>query len=96
MRDDQPSAADRKSELTDLLGAWQPIETAPRETELLVGRWVNGDWRICQSGLYFDDGNEREGEPAYWYWYCDWDSGGVTDDEGPTHWMPLPPPPQSS
>ena len=73
---------------------WQPIETAPRETELLVGRWINADWRLCQSGLYFDEGNEREGEPANWYWHCDWDAAGVTDNEGPTHWMPLPQPPE--
>ena len=69
---------------------WQPITTAPKETELLVGRNVNGEWRICQSGFYFDAGNEREGEPAYWFWHCDWDNGGVTENEGPTHWMPLP------
>ena len=81
-------------EPSHLLGAWQPIDTAPRKTELLVGRWVNDDWRICQSGFYFDSGNEREGEPADWYWHCDWDNCGVTDGEGPTHWQPLPAPPQ--
>ncbi len=69
---------------------WRDIETAPKETELLVGRMVNDDWRICQSGFYFDAGNDMAGESAYWYWHCDWDNGGVTDGEGPTHWMPLP------
>lgn len=73
---------------------WQPIATAPKETELLVGRFVNDEWRICQSGFYFDAGNEREGEPAYWFWHCDWDNGSVTDNEGPTHWMPLPAEPE--
>lgn len=72
---------------------WLPIETAPKEQELLVGRYVNGEWRVCQSGYYFDSGNEMEGEPSCWYWHCDWDNGGVTDDEGPTHWMLLPPAP---
>jgi hypothetical protein len=72
---------------------WKPIETAPRETELLVGRWVNRDWRICQSGFYFDSGNDMEGEPSCRFWHCDWDNGGVTDDDGPTHWMQLPEPP---
>lgn len=71
-------------------GQWLPIKTAPNNTELLVGRWVSDEWRICQSGYYFDAGNELEGEPAYWYWHCDWDTGGVTDDEGPSHWTPLP------
>lgn len=69
---------------------WLSIETAPKETEILVGRYVNDDWRICQSGFYYDRGNEFEGERPYWYWSCDWDKGGVTDDDGPTHWMPLP------
>jgi hypothetical protein len=73
--------------------SWEPIDTAPREKELLVGRWVNNEWRICQSGYYFDAGNEYEGEPAYWFWCSDWDAGGVTDNEGPTHWQELPEPP---
>lgn len=76
-------------------GPWQPITTAPRETELLVGRYVNDEWRICQSGLYFDAGNELEGEPSCWFWHCDWDNGGVTDNEGPTHWMLLPAAPEN-
>lgn len=71
---------------------WQPIETAPRQTELLVGRYVNGEWRICQSGLYFEPQNEFDGNGGYWFWHCDWDNGGVTD-EAPTHWMPLFTPP---
>ena len=77
----------------DLLERWQPIETAPREVELLVGRWVHGHWLICQSGFYFDSGNDMAGEPAYWYWASDYDGGNVTDGEGPTHWVPLPAPP---
>lgn len=92
----EPDSEPLRVPLGDVLAAWQPIETAPRGMELLVGRWVNNDWRICQSGLYFDSGNEREGEPACWYWHCDWDNGGVTDSEGPTHWMALPAPPQSA
>ena len=73
---------------------WKPIKTAPYNTELLVGRWVNGDWRICQSGFYFDEGSEHHGEPCYWYWSCDFDNAGVTEGEGPTHWMELPPEPK--
>lgn len=82
--------------LNNGLGAWLLIETAPKETELLVGRWVNNEWRVCQSGFYFDDGDERHGEPAHWFWHCDWDKGGVTSGEGPTHWMTLPAAPNAS
>jgi len=71
---------------------WQPIETAPKDTELLVGKIVDGEWRICQSGFYTD--REHRDEDYYWHWYCDFDPGGITDDEGPSHWMPLPEPPK--
>ena len=74
---------------------WQPISTAPNETELLVGKWVNDEWRICQSSRHYDEGSYMDNEPAYWYWASDWDNGGVTDDEGPSHWQPLPPPPST-
>jgi len=68
---------------------WRPIETAPRETEVLVGRWCGGEWRICQSGLHYDSGNAMAGEPpGGWYWHSDWDNGGVTEE--PDAWMPLP------
>lgn len=70
--------------------AWLPIKTAPRDTNMLVGRFVGDEWRICQSIFFFDSGNELDGEPSCWCWACDFDSGGVTDDEGPSHWMPLP------
>lgn len=73
---------------------WKTIDTAPREKELLVGKYVNDQWQICQSGYYYDAGNPMEGEPPYWFWHCDCDSNGVTDDEGPTHWMELPKPPR--
>lgn len=72
--------------------SWKPINTAPKETEIWVGKWVNNEWRTCQSGLYFDQGRDDEG-PPYWFWASDWDMGGVTDNEGPSHWMEIPPPP---
>lgn len=72
---------------------WKPIDTAPRETEILIGRWNDrGVWQFCQSGYYFDAGNDLEGEPSYWYWHCDCDTCGVSED--PQFWMPLPPPPE--
>ena len=71
---------------------WQPIATAPRDTEV----WVYGlakvwsgsmrFWWQGQAGFDADEGNwmttsyNDKGEPLL-----------VT----PTHWMPLPPPPPS-
>lgn len=67
---------------------WLPIDSAPNKTEVLVGRWVNDVWHVCQSGHYYDPGFDLEGEPACWYWASDWDNAGVT--ENPEFWMPLP------
>ena len=73
---------------------WQPIETAPRDgSEIEVGRWVNGEWRICQTSWHHFPGNEFEGEHSVNWWACDADWGGITEDEGPTHWRPIPIPP---
>lgn len=81
------------------MGEWQPIETAPKDgTEVLVGRYVNGEWRLCQAGWHHFPGcdNPIQGyEPDVWWWNCDADWGGITDDEGPTHWMPLTEPPHT-
>lgn len=67
---------------------WRPISSAPKNTELLVGRFLNNGWHICQSGLYYDAGCPFEGETGYWYWSIDHDADSVTVDEGPSHWMP--------
>lgn len=81
---------------------WQPIETAPKGIDLWVGRWFEWDgkreWRMCQSGFYYDGGiNTPDAyEPSYSYWSCDFDHQGVTEDEGPTHWMYLPEAPNGS
>ena len=86
MTDDTTPA---KVRLTDGLGAWQPIETAPKDgTNVLLvnrkGNMATGLWR-------------GRGVMAGW-----WLRGGngpnvfFNDHHGPTHWMPLPAPPQSA
>lgn len=73
---------------------WQPIETAPKD-----GTFID----VWCSGLHNPAG-ARETD-AYWdgtQWMCKmFERGGpftvgfyVTDK--PTHWMPLPPPPQGT
>ena len=74
---------------------WQPIETAPRDREILVG---SGEYCVASAikRMWGPSGS------AEWY-YC---TGGYTvwqgpDETGsileldfePTHWMPLPNPP---
>lgn len=68
---------------------WQPIATAPRETEVLIGAWIDGEFKWGRSVRFYDSGNEREGEPACgWVWSIDDCSDSVA--ENPTCWMPAP------
>lgn len=62
---------------------WQPIETAPKDgTAVLLFTPGKGRWI----------GSFEKRKP-------EWKLAGVSDDprpERPTHWHPLPPPPESS
>ena len=68
---------------------WQPIETAPRDGDTVLlcvqGHVTVGGWldRAAQ--------DIEEYEPGAWegWWTLDADEGE------PTHWMPLPSPPES-
>lgn len=85
------------------MAEWQPIETAPKDVRILlfrsgeqfVGSWMGmpwNTWGVCSQRIpgqweAFTDvgrhaiGFENGSEHVYW--------------EGPTHWMPLPPPPSA-
>lgn len=69
---------------------WQPIEAAPKDGRILLMRDRN---RIC-IGRYCTDRGALNVLPEYWT-----DEGyGVTwaRRHPPTHWMPLPEPPEVS
>jgi len=59
---------------------WEPIDTAPKD-----GRWVLVTWtgqpHRCEAMKYVESGE--------WMW---WE--GDTTTKPPTHWQPLPAPPQ--
>ena len=64
---------------------WQPIETAPRDgTKFLVlgGPYLGYVIPVVVDAV-FDEG-------AWWPNQSDWMDGPLE----PTHWMPLPPPPE--
>lgn len=74
---------------------WQPIETAPKDgTDILVieplnncyGKITNAFWEKEQNKIF--DGHKITIE-GYWAESCD--NQLVLE---PTHWMPLPKPPQ--
>lgn len=72
------------------MSKWQPIETAPRDGRqvLLSGSWDGRAW-VWQG--WFDHEDERGWFAAGSHWTDAYD-GSL---EHPTHWMPLPPPPEA-
>jgi hypothetical protein len=66
---------------------WQPIETAPKDGSGVLLWWPQW-WHDAHSG-YFKD-NQWHSERAIISWY----EGNDNGDPGPSHWMPLPTPPQ--
>lgn len=81
-------ATSTKSELIERLGTWQPIETAPDSQSIDV--WLTSKHNP-QFGARVTDvhkvGNRWFGFPNWW---------SATDGVLPTHWMPLPAPPEST
>ncbi|MBP5100411.1 hypothetical protein [Pseudomonas protegens] len=80
---------------------WQPIETAPKDgTEIILrkgdritaGAWIEWSNSAAEfhatTGVYLGDVEYESG--ADW---SSWD-GGFSRDDWPTHWQPLPTPPQ--
>lgn len=63
-----------------MAGEWRPTETAPRDTEVILG-W-KGQRRVTTGMLSeYQDGCFWEFDPAH------------APSGDPTHWMPLPEPP---
>ena len=79
---------------------WQPIETAPKDVGAIL-LWADGEiwlgeWN--ELDLEFDE----EGDEPFWNMTALTDGGGKcgvwcetwSEDTPPTHWMPLPKPPE--
>ena len=82
---DATPAADRGSECNDLLGAWLPIATAPRDgTEVLLWVWgkrVVGAWLPYSDSSYPILWQDHNGRAIVRPW---------KDDEEPEFWSALP------
>ena len=69
------------------MSGWQPIETAPWDTAVLV---FIPDSAICEFEIAHRSADDPDGD---WYSYIH--LGGPID-VAPTHWQPLPAPPVSA
>lgn len=76
---------------------WQPIDTAPRDgTWVLVCGGITDDEDSARSHAVAQWSNYLNGGTTDWHWQFAWYDGGYYGRyEDPTHWMPLPPPPES-
>lgn len=74
---------------------WRPIATVPKETEVLIGAFIDGKFKWGRSELFYEHANELEGETfSGWVWSIDYVNDSVA--ESPTHWQPLPPAPEAA
>lgn len=78
-------ATPAKVRLTDGLGAWQPIATAPRNGDIFLAYRrgeIRDSWAMQrEDGVVWNFG----GSSFHERWHA---------DQVPTHWMPMPPPPK--
>lgn len=76
---------DLKTRVAD--AGWLPIETAPKETEVFIGRFIDGVWKYGRSAQVWEQANEFAGETfSGWVWTVDDCYDSVA--ECPTHWRP--------
>jgi len=81
---------------------WQPIETAPKDGTwvLLSGGAVEYDWdgktkpaMVVGQYTHWRDGVTAE---EGWWQFAWYDGGFYGEYEAPTHWQPLPAPPDAA
>ena len=90
---DERAAAARLDALEKM--QWQPIETAPRDGTrvLLVTKYK----LVCEAFYSTPEKHIKGGSPPQYGWctsYNEDDPFYNSYEENPTHWMPLPTPPQ--
>lgn len=70
---------------------WKPIETAPKDGTRILAYWpdVHGNYSATQTETWFGP-RRAPNEQLCWQSVYEWGDEFVY----PTHWTPLPPPPQ--
>lgn len=68
------------------MGKWMPIESAPRDGSILG--WNKFDGALVYRPVSYGSNKQFAG------WAAEFDSEGLADE--PTHWQPLPEPPEAA
>lgn len=68
------------------MSEWQPIETAPKDAEVLIAEIVRGFYVVGEARYHHD--------AECWLWAGTDPSDHWAEPLYPTHWMPLPEPPK--
>jgi hypothetical protein len=78
---------------TTKMNEWQPIETAPKDGMILLFRPTAPKWGMVSEGKWDAQPHHKKPNP---YWEMWLKIGSTTDSRrhDPTHWMPLPEPPE--
>lgn len=76
------------------MSEWRPIETAPRDgTRIAIARDMGAPWGWVRGIAQYESYNGIEG----WCPICGFsEPPGELGLAAPTHWMPLPSPPQAA
>ena len=69
---------------------WQPIETAPKDGTHILIFCPHDDVPIAVGHMWAGEG------PAFWSYADELLMNVCPEGCDPTHWMPLPPPPEQS
>lgn len=70
---------------------WQPIETAPKDGSRILGFNPYAEGIV----IYRWDSQTHHKKPRpLWKIECSLDQRWFSENRQPTHWMPLPPPPE--
>ena len=70
---------------------WQPIASAPKDGKHVLATWAR-TWK--QNSPHIEACYYVKERPRFGYWAYAYDGDAPPKNDQPTHWMPLPAPPE--
>ncbi len=95
LADEVRSAEALRAALAEQAPQWQPIETAPKDGTYVLVVPPTHSSVSCSVARFDNDRYSRKPRP-FWNRSDGWGRVSVSRDTPPTHWMPLPKPPEGA